>query len=89
LFSRLISALGVSEIRGANGALFAGVGLAIVFISLPLGFAMVGFMYAGAAIGRPASIILDGPGQLTGWRFLVAEVILAVFLIAANLGSFQ
>lgn len=78
------STLGLSEIRAANGALFVGVALAAIIINAPLAYAMVGFVYAGAAIGRLTSIVLDGSGRLTSWSFLAAEVVIGAYLICAN-----
>jgi hypothetical protein len=77
--------VGLSEIRAANGALFVALGVAAVAIAQPLGFAMVGFAYAGAAIGRLTSIIVDKSGAIISWSFLAAEVLLGAFLILSNL----
>ncbi|MEO0730400.1 MAG: DUF4345 family protein [Pseudomonadota bacterium] len=78
------SALGLSEIRAANGALFVGLAVAAISIGQPLAYVMLGFMYAGAAIGRLTSIVFDGSGQMTSWSFLAAEVALATWFISAN-----
>ncbi|MEM0900714.1 MAG: DUF4345 family protein [Pseudomonadota bacterium] len=79
------STLGLSEIRAANGALFVGIAVAALLINAPLGFAMVGFAYAGAAVGRGTSIILDGSGQTTSYAFIAVEIALAAYLILAHL----
>lgn len=79
------SALGFSEIRAASGALFIGLGLAAILINSPIAFAMVGFAYAGAALGRFTSIVADGSGALTSWSFLAVEIAFAATLISVNL----
>jgi uncharacterized membrane-anchored protein len=78
------SALGMSEIRAASGALFIGLAIAAMIINEPLAFAMVGFAYAGAAIGRTTSIVMDKSGQSTSYMFLAIEVVFAAYLIVAN-----
>lgn len=79
------SELGLSEIRAANGALFVGLGVAALAIQAPIAFAMVGFGYLGAAIGRLSSLILDKSMQSTSIIFFVAEAVLAGWLIFANI----
>lgn len=77
--------VGLSEVRAVNGCLFVFVGLAALAINEPLGYAMVGFMYVGAAIGRTSSIIVDRSGEFLSYSFVTAEFAFAVFLILANL----
>lgn len=79
------SAMGVSEVRAASGALFIGVALAAIIINQPLAYAMVGFVYAGAGTGRLTSIILDKPEGNKAAIFFATEAAIAVWLIAANL----
>jgi len=79
------SPLGLSEIRAANGALFIGIGAAALFLPQPLAYAMVGFAYAGAAFGRSTSIVVDHVRQPTAFIFVAAEIVLAAYLILANL----
>lgn len=78
------SALGLSEIRAANGALFVIAGLAALLIATPMAYLMLGMIYAGAALGRGTSIVLDGSGQTTSYAFIAAEIGLAAWLIGAN-----
>lgn len=77
--------LGMSEVRAVNGCLFVAIGIAALLINESLAFAMVGFMYAGAALGRLTSIIVDGSGEFLSISFLIAETAFAAYLIAANL----
>ena len=81
------STLGMSEIRAANGALFVGLGVAALVMGLPLGYAMVGFAYVGAAIGRLTSIVLDDSGEFISYSFVAAEIAFALFLVWANVGA--
>jgi len=79
------SNMGYSEIRAANGALFVGAGLGALFLFMPAAFAMVGFLYLGAAIGRITGIIADKAGSGQSWGYLAAEATLAAYLLIANL----
>ncbi len=79
------SRLGFSEIRAANGALFVGLGVAALVINQPLVYAMVGFAYAGAAVGRLTGIIVDRATTPTAMTFCAVEAALAVWLIYINL----
>lgn len=77
--------IGLSEIRAANGALFVAMPTAALVFGEPLGFAMVGFAYAGAALGRLTSIVLDDSGAFITWSFFAAELLLSAYLIGANI----
>jgi hypothetical protein len=78
------STMGLSEIRAASGALFVGLGLGAIFLATPLAFAMVGFAWAGAAVGRLTSIVADGPTRQKS-TFFAVEVAVATALLALNL----
>jgi len=78
------SEIGLSEVRAASGALFVAMALAAIVIGAPLAYAMVGFAYAGAAVGRITSIILDRAGGKIPWSFLAVEASFAAWLIGAN-----
>ncbi|WP_018984636.1 DUF4345 family protein [Salinimonas chungwhensis] len=79
------SNMGYTEIRAANGALFVGAGLGALFLSLPAAFAMVGFLYAGAAAGRITGILFNNAGSEKSWGYFSAEALLAIYLLIANL----
>ena len=81
------STVGLSEIRAANGALFVAMAGVALLMDEPLAYAMVGFAYAGAAVGRLTSIVIDRSGAFISWSFFSAELALSVFLIWANTGS--
>ena len=77
--------MGVSEIRAASGALFVGLGLGALFLATPLAYAMVGFAWAGAAIGRLTSIVADGVQTSRKVTFFVIEAAVAALALGINL----
>ena len=79
------STMGLSEIRAASGALFIGLGLGAIVLNTPLAFAMVGFAWGGAAVGRLTSIIADGDASRQKITFFVIEAVVAFALLAMNL----
>ena len=79
------STMGVSEIRAASGALFVGLGLGAIFLGDPLAYAMLGFAWGGAAIGRITSIFADERPTRRTWGFFATEVVIAAALLAINL----
>jgi hypothetical protein len=79
------STMGVSEIRAASGALFVGIGFGALVLATPMAFAMVGFAWAGAAIGRLTSIFADGEASRQKIVFFAVEAVVAATLLALNL----
>ena len=79
------STMGVSEIRAASGALFIGLGLGALVLGTPTAYAMVGFAWAGAAIGRMTSLALDEAPTRRTWGFAATEIAVAALLLAINL----
>ena len=79
------STMGRSEIRAASGALFVGLGLGAIVLGSPSAYAMVGFAWGGAAIGRLTSLLLDGPATRQKLAFFGIEAAVATTLLAANL----
>ena len=79
------STMGVSEIRAASGALFIGLGLGALVIGTPAAYAMVGFAWAGAAIGRVTSLAVDEAPTRRTWGFAITEIAVAGLLLALNL----
>lgn len=74
---------GLSEVRGASGALFIAISVAALIFG-GMATAMVGIAYAGAAVGRITAIILDKAGSRTTILFFCVEVIFAAWLIWAG-----
>lgn len=79
------STMGLSEMRASVGGLFVVAGLAALWIDAPVAYAMVGFAFAGAALGRGVSLILDRPPRGKVLLFGGIEAALAVWLVLANL----
>ncbi|MBB94673.1 MAG: DUF4345 domain-containing protein [Rhodobacteraceae bacterium] len=79
------SAMGLSELRASVGGLFVVAGLAALWLNQPVAWAMLGFVYAGAALGRALSIVLDAPPLRKALTFGVIEALMALWLVAANL----
>ncbi len=79
------STMGVSEIRAASGALYVGAGLGALFLATPAAFAMLGFVWGGAAIGRITSIVADANPTRLKYMFFGIEAAVAGALLVPNL----
>lgn len=79
------STMGLSEIRASVGGLFVVAGVAVLWLNAPMAYAMLGFCYAGAALGRAVSLALDNPPLGKVLLFGGIEAALALWLILANL----
>lgn len=78
------STMGPSEIRASVGALFVGMGVGALFLGAPVAYAMLGFCWLGAAVGRLTSLVLDGRSTKK-WVYFLVEAGVAVPAIALNL----
>jgi hypothetical protein len=78
------SGMGVSEVRAASGALFVGAGIGALILWTPAAFAMLGFAWGGAAIGRLTSLIVEGRTSLK-LKFFATEAAIGVLGIWLNL----
>ena len=76
--------MGMSEIRASAGCLFIGMGVGALILGTPVAYAMLGFCWAGAAVGRLTSCLLDGA---TGkkWVFFGIEATVGAIAIIINL----
>ena len=79
------STMGLSEIRAASGALFVGLGLGALALGTPMAYAMIGFAWAGAAIGRLTSIMADAKPITRTYGFFATEAVVAGLLLYINL----
>lgn len=79
------STMGLSEMRASVGGLFVVAGLAAIWLGEPLGYAMIGFAFTGAALGRVLSLIFDAPPVRKVLLFGGIEAALAAWLLWANL----
>ena len=78
------STMGLSEMRASVGGLFVVAGVAAIWINAPLAYAMIGFAFAGAALGRGLSLAFDKPPVAKVIVFGGIEAALALWFIAAN-----
>jgi hypothetical protein len=73
---------GTSEIRAVLGALFVGLGVAVLLFRSPDAYRTLGIGYAAIAAVRVASIVFDHASTSSNWISFVSEVAFAfVFLI--------
>ncbi len=80
------STMGLSEMRASVGGLFVIAGVAALWLNDPSAYTMLGFAYAGAALGRLVSLAIDKPPATKLLIFGGIEAVLAVVLIGANTG---
>ncbi|WP_299653036.1 DUF4345 family protein [uncultured Tateyamaria sp.] len=78
------STMGLSEMRASVGGLFVVAGLAAIWINAPLGYAMIGFAFTGAALGRALSLLFDKPPVKKVLVFGGIEAALALWFLGAN-----
>lgn len=76
--------MGMSEVRASAGCLFVGMGVGALLIGTPAAFAMIGFCWTGAAVGRLTSLLRDGQTRKK-WTFFAVEAAVGVPAIAINL----
>ena len=79
------SNMGLSEMRASVGGLFVVAGGAALWLNSPIAYAMIGFCFAGAALGRVLSVIFDQPPLRKVALFGGVEAVLATWLLWANL----
>ncbi|MEP2890892.1 DUF4345 family protein [Tateyamaria sp.] len=79
------STMGLSEMRASVGGLFVVAGLASIILGAPLAYAMIGFAFAGAALGRVLSLIFDKPPVRKVLIFGGIEAALSAWFLLANL----
>lgn len=78
------SNMAYTEVSAVSGCLFVGLGVGTIYLNEPLGWLVMGIVYAGAAVGRVTAIIRDNAGSRQSWTFFGSEAALASWLILAN-----
>lgn len=81
------STMGLSEMRASVGGLFVIMGCAALWLDTPLAYAMIGFAFTGAALGRVISLIVDKPPIGKVLVFGGIEAVLAAWFLAVHLPS--
>ncbi|WP_136441566.1 DUF4345 family protein [Pacificoceanicola onchidii] len=81
--------MGLSELRASAGGLFVIMGLACLITGASGAYAMLGVAYAGAALGRLLSIVLDKPPLRKATLWFAFEALPACWLLAANPGPWN
>jgi len=71
---------GTSEIRSVLGALFVGLGIAVLVFRTPDAYRTLGIGYGAIALVRVLSIVLDRASTSSNWISFVSEVAFAVVL---------
>ena len=81
------SNMGLSEMRASVGGLFVVTGVAVLWLNNPTAYVMLGVVYSGAALGRFVSVALDNPPLIKAVTFGGIELVLALWLILANINK--
>jgi len=76
--------MGMSEISASAGALFIGMGVGALILGTPAAFAMIGFCWIGAAIGRLTSLFRDGATRKK-WGFFAVEAVVGTAAVLTNI----
>jgi len=76
--------LGLSELRASVGCLFVGMGVGALILGDPVAYAMLGFCWTGAAVGRLTSCVIDGASRKK-WLYFWIEAVVGVPAIVLNL----
>ena len=76
--------MAMSEVRASAGALFVGMGIGALLIGTPTAYVMLGACWAGAAVGRATSIVLDGTTRKKT-TFFAIEAAVGLLAILLNL----
>ncbi|MEL6639975.1 MAG: DUF4345 family protein [Pseudomonadota bacterium] len=76
--------MGMSEVRASVGCLFVGMGIGALIIGTPAAYAMLGFCWVGAAVGRLTSCLKDGATQKK-WIYFIVEAVVGLPALLLNL----
>lgn len=81
--------MGLSELRASVGGMFVIVGAACLWLGTPWAYAMMGFVYLGAGLGRGLSLLLDKPPFPKAHLYFLFEAVFAAWLLIINLPGAQ
>jgi hypothetical protein len=72
---------GVTEIRTILGALFVGLGAAVLYVNMPETYQVLGITYLVMALVRGISVFVDKSAESSNVISFVAEVLLGIVLV--------
>jgi len=72
---------GITEVRTILGALFIGLGAAVLFFNIPETYRLLGITYLAMAVVRAVSIVLDKSMVSSNVISLIAEAVLGIILV--------
>jgi hypothetical protein len=72
---------GISEIRTILGALFVGLGAAVIYFNIPQTYAVLGITYLVMALVRGISILADKAPDNSNIISFVVELVLGIILV--------
>jgi hypothetical protein len=71
----------VTEIRTILGALFVGLGAAVLYFNNPVGYQVLGVTYLAMAAARGVSILVDDSAVSSNVISFVVELVLGIILM--------
>jgi hypothetical protein len=77
----VVGGRGITEVRTILGAVFIGLGAAVLFNNTPAAYHILGITYLVMAVVRAVSIILDKSAVSSNIISLVAEAVLGIILV--------
>ena len=72
---------GVTEIRAILGALFIGLGGAVLYFNEPMAYQILGITYLAIAVARGVSMFADRSVEQSNVISLVTEVVIGIILV--------
>jgi hypothetical protein len=72
---------GITEIRTILGALFIGLGVAILYYNHPIGYKIVGITYLTMGVVRVFSIIFDKSAVSSNIISAIVEIVFGILLM--------
>jgi hypothetical protein len=76
-----IGGRGITEIRTILGALFVGLGAAVLYVNTPEGYLILGITYLVMALVRGISIFVDDSAVSSNIISFVVEVVIGIILV--------
>ena len=72
---------GITEIRSILGALFVGLGAAVLYFNSPEPYIVLGVTYLAMALVRGVSIFVDKAPESSNWISFFVELALGIILV--------